>query len=572
MYSTTIAKKEKVGIIGFRMFGSIFTRTLAVVPERGKTYVSRSVYAALFLSISATAWLLITGSEQIRNVGDFSRFGARLFSILSVLFLTVSAFQSAIFCASSVSEEKDRKTLDLLLLTSLSSCELTVGKLSSSLVYILSSTLAPFPVLASCAVFGGVSAGQTVRVLLATVSSSILSGVIGSAIAFRSEKTFLTLSLTLLTLSTWLIAGETAPYWGSIPSIAISPYSAVVAASDPAGTESLVPFYLFCAVCSVLIYVPVIIRVRVWNPPRVVKAPRAASSSSEPTSVHAENFVSRPVWDNPILWREVRTAGYGRRLFLFRIGYLIIALLCLYTILSGSVSTFGGTLYFIAPLALLSLALITAQSVTSISTERDGKALDLLLSSDLRPSEFVWGKLLGAFWNAKEAVLSPPILTLVVWYAGFLPGEYAFYLIVDYLILALFSVTLGLHSGMIYANSRQSIGVSLGVLFFLFVGVAVCLRMALTFSGSFQAQFQPFLALIIGGGAGLYVALGIRNPSSAIALASFGTPCATFYALTAALMNYTFGVFFVVAIAYGFAVAAMLVPAIYEFDIVSSRE
>ena len=45
----------------------------------------------------------------------------------------------------------------------------------------------------------------------------------------------------------------------------------------------------------------------------------------------------------------------------------------------------------------------------------------------------------------------------------------------------------------------------------------------------------------------------------------------TFYALVALMMNYSLGVFFVVCVAYGFAVAAMLVPAIYEFDIVSSK-
>ncbi|MBQ2621883.1 MAG: hypothetical protein IJF84_11145 [Thermoguttaceae bacterium] len=552
------------------MFGPIFTRELAVSPERTKIYVARSIYAALFLAISATAWLLITGSQQIRDVGDFARFGIRLFSILAPLSLTLAMFQSALLSASSVSQEKDRKTLDLLLLTNLSSYELTVGKLASSLLHAFILPFATLPVLMSCTVFGGVDAQQTFRVFGVTLASSIVSGAIGSAIAFRCEKTFLTISLTLLTLTAWLIAGETAPYWTSVPACNVSPYSAVLAAAEPIQTQPQTNFYLFCALATILIYTPVILRVRIWNPPRIIKAPVVESTAENPVNIHAENLISRPVWDNPILWREVRTAAYGKRLFLYRLGYLVMAGLCLYAVLSQS-QTASDCFFYIAPLALLSLVLINAQSVTAISTERDGKALDLLLSSDLLPSEFVWGKLLGAFWNSKEMVLVPPILVGVVWFFKSIPGEYALYLIIGYLILTLFSATLGLHCGMIYANSRQSIGVSLGVVFFLFVGVAVCLRMMLTFSGSFQAQFQPFLALIVGGGAGLYAALGIRNPSSAIALASFGCPCATFYALVALMMNYSLGVFFVVCVAYGFAVAAMLVPAIYEFDIVSSK-
>ena len=71
---------------------------------------------------------------------------------------------------------------------------------------------------------------------------------------------------------------------------------------------------------------------------------------------------------------------------------------------------------------------------------------------------------------------------------------------------------------------------------------------------------------------GLYVALGIRNPSPAITLASLSLPFATFFAITSFLLrNQEMTVFLVVAVAYGFATAAMLVPAVYEFDIAMGR-
>ena len=47
------------------------------------------------------------------------------------------------------------------------------------------------------------------------------------------------------------------------------------------------------------------------------------------------------------------------------------------------------------PLFLLSLILVNAQAVTSLTSEKDAKALDLLLVSDLSPKEFVYGKLGG---------------------------------------------------------------------------------------------------------------------------------------------------------------------------------
>jgi hypothetical protein len=91
------------------------------------------------------------------------------------------------------------------------------------------------------------------------------------------------------------------------------------------------------------------------------------------------------------------------------------------------------------------------------------------------------------------------------------------------------------------------------------------------FSGSFQAQIQPFAAFMLGGGLALYLALGARNPSAAIGVASFVCPFATFYAITSYFLEYTLGVLLVVAAAYGFTTAAMLVPAIAEFDVATGR-
>ena len=96
------------------------------------------------------------------------------------------------------------------------------------------------------------------------------------------------------------------------------------------------------------------------------------------------------------------------------------------------------------------------------------------------------------------------------------------------------------------------------------------MRMMVAFSGSFHAQLPLFLAFMLGG-AGLYVALGVRNPSTAIGIASFLCPLATFYAITAYMLDYTLAVLLVTAAAYGFTTAAMLVPAIYEFDVATGR-
>jgi hypothetical protein len=118
---------------------------------------------------------------------------------------------------------------------------------------------------------------------------------------------------------------------------------------------------------------------------------------------------------------------------------------------------------------------------------------------------------------------------------------------------------------------RAPIGVSLGSVFFLFLGVVTLLLFMISFSGSFQTQLGPFLAFIVGGSLGLFVALGIRNASSAIGWASLLLPFFTFLAITNFLVDHLATAFLVTAGIYGFTTAAMLVPALYEFDIAMGR-
>jgi len=288
----------------------------------------------------------------------------------------------------------------------------------------------------------------------------------------------------------------------------------------------------------------------------------------------------REVWGNPILWREVRTWAYGRKVLLIRMAYLLICLL-VGTVLYNSIQTgeafertgtAGRTLPAatlpVAALGVVSLLLVNALAVNSVTTERDILALDLLLVTDVRPAEFVFGKILGVLYVTKEMVLIP-LLTLVALGAlGVMTWENTVWSTVGLAVLYFFVTTVGVHCGLNYHAGRTATLVSLGTIFFLCIGVAICMVIMVSFRGAFQLQLPPFLAMILGGGACLYAALGWRNPSSAIFVASFGLPMITFYAITQFLLQRDQALVFIpVLFGYGFATAAMLVPALSEFDV-----
>src|SRR5690606_24203985 len=132
------------------------------------------------------------------NVGDMARFGAMLFQILSPLQLALALFFSALLAASAVTQEKDKRTLVLLLLTNLSNSELVLGKLLASMLGVLVLLAAALPLFMLTTLLGGVSFAQIARVFAATLAAAIVAGSIGSLLALWREKTFQTLALTVL--------------------------------------------------------------------------------------------------------------------------------------------------------------------------------------------------------------------------------------------------------------------------------------------------------------------------------------------------------------------------------------
>ena len=123
---------------------------------------------------------------------------------------------------------------------------------------------------------------------------------------------------------------------------------------------------------------------------------------------------TRRVWDNPIIWREIRTWAYGRKILFIRLAYLVLFALAAgslhWMIRTGQLPVYAQGAVVLVPLFLLSLILVNAQAVTSLTSERDAKALDLLLVTDLSPKEIVFGKLGGVFFNTKEMVVLPMAL------------------------------------------------------------------------------------------------------------------------------------------------------------------
>lgn len=594
------------------MIGPIFQREYATLPRRPRHFVARLAFLAMVFAIICTTWLLLAGIQPVQNAGDLARFGVLIFQLIAPFQLIVLLFVAALAGVSAVSFEKDRQTLTLLLMTSLSNSEVVLGKVGAGLLSSLNAFIATAPVVFLLPLLGGVSVQQAFGCLLLTGSTLVLCCVLGATIAFWREKTFQAIAVTTLLIALWIAFGEAVAF-GAVPGISprfaplISPLRAVWDLAQPIPSarwfvglgvlgNAILPSVVFSTVAAGLTLFSIRM-LRVWNPSRE-RRPVAteyetsdAEMSANPGQANSvkvwKSREPRAMWNNPVLWREVKTWAYGRKILFIRIAYLLLAGLIGFglirtlpsseagaTVSSGNYgdALVSNSVALFAPLMVFSLILINALAVNSITNERDAGALDLLLVTEITPWSFVLGKIAGVLYATKEMVLVPIVLAATYWWFGGLSAENLVFLVLSLLVMDVFVAMLGIHCGMIYSQSRSAIGTSLGTVFFLFLGVAMCMLIMLMFRGSFGRQLAPFLFIILGGGTGLYMALGNMNPSPAITLTSFLLPFLTFFAITSFILrNQELTVFSTVTLSYGFATAAMLIPAISEFQFAQSQ-
>jgi ABC-type transport system involved in multi-copper enzyme maturation permease subunit len=602
--------------------GPIFSREALTSPRQLRHFLIRSGYVAALFVLMYTAGQAMFGWQQVRSMGDVARFGSLVFQIFSLVQLSLVLFFALLFGASGVAQEKDRQTLILLLMTDMRNHELVLGKLFAGLLMVIVLILASMPVLFLVLLLGGVGIDQVFWSLAICAASAFTAGSWGLLVAYWREKTFQTLAISvlgfviLLGVVEGLVAGlnvmpsgsvvaHTAAHWIGL----LNPYRVLLTVLNPlSGQSGLEPahvatwdFLLVMAAATVVINGVTILRLRVWNPSRSFggtiewgDGPPAegtqpltgtqqatAASPAMVRSGRTKGPRARKIWANPVVWREICTKAYGRKILVIKAAYVVVAALIAFSVAQSPASG-DLVLGMISPagvglvgLCLISLMLINAQAVTALTSERDGKTLELLLMTDVTAKEFIYGKLGGILYNTKELIIIPLGLAAYVLYtrtnAANPFAEVCIYVAFGFLVLVIFSATLGLHSGLSYERSRTAIANSLGTIFFLFIGIFIFMLLLVEARSSFAQQFASFVVFILAGSIALYASLSHKNPSSALMLSAGMLPFLTFYAITEFLLQGSLGVCISIAAAYGFTTLAMIVPAVSEFDVALGR-
>jgi ABC-type transport system involved in multi-copper enzyme maturation permease subunit len=618
----TSAAAKPVARGRFILLGPIFAREWITIPRRSRHYVLRAAYLGLLWVLGLTAWQVTVGWNQTATLADNGRFSLLLFQLLCLVQLALLPFFAGLSAASAISQEKDRRTFILLLLTDLRSYEIVLGKLLGSLLQIGVLLLGMVPVLAMMVLLGGIDPEQVLQATLILAATAVAAGSVGTLVALWRDRTFQALALTVLVMVLYICAVRGLPalapffstgYGVSVEQVQkwLDPLFALQSvltyrADLPGAGTSAYGFTLAMFGLSVLISVWGIVKLRKWNPSGepIMQRERPEDEEADRALAHAAPGAPRPVWSNPILWREMRTRAYGRRPLLVKLAYFcVLALVCYYALTPlveiASHSAWDSERGIVpvaakglVPITVLSLLLVSAQAVTAITTERDTGALDLLLVTDLSPQEFIFGKLGGILYNTKEYLLPPLIVAFVYAWLNFLATPPALHpelrthknmealvaVVVSTILLLAFVTVLGIHVALRADTSRSAILNTLATVFFLSVGTLVCIFL-IGINTRFENQWASFILFIAAGIGGLWWVLSGDRPSAALTLASWVCPLGMFYTVTAILVAKPGSresvdplmPLVVVVGAFGFALAAMLIPLLSEFDVALGR-
>lgn len=601
------------------------------VPRRRSHFAGRVALLGLLIILGVTTWQAAIGFDRPSRLGETARVGGLIFEISVYVELVLLVFFAALTSASTVSQEKDRRTFVLLLITDMRDYEIVLGKLLGALLPITVLMFVSVPALTFLLLLGGIGAEQVVQASVVILAAAYGAGSLGGLVALWRERTFQALALSVIFLVLYFcltLAVGAAGEQGASARLWLDPVAAMRTVVDPppGGWQTFAPSYgygIAMLVGCVILNAIGIGRLRRWNPSGEPIMQREGANAVDPEAdlkpdelrkfraqAHAAPGPVRQVWSNPILWREIRTLAYGRRPLLVKAAYGVALAMILYFAIAmiyepgsrrhDSAATepmrrqpFAAA-YGLVPLTIISLLLVSAQAATAITSERDGGALDVLLVTDVSPREFVFGKLLGAIHNTKEYLLPPLLLAMGYGFTGWLtrPPDDADWverlgadllpsltLLGGLIILFAFALMLGLHVALRNVNSRLAIVNTLGTVFFLSVGTLIAIYLIIINGGSFANQWVSFIGFLVVGIGGLMWVLSGDRPSKALAIGATLCPLAMFYVVVNVLIakpgtdesTEPLVPFLVMAGAFGFTIYTMLFPLITEFDVELGR-
>jgi len=449
----------------------VLHRELVANLRKPRAFALHGAFLVLLALIVTAAW------PQERKVDVTNPSAAR--RLVELFFggqFVLMALTAPAFAAGSLAGEKERKTYEMLLASALTPAAIIGGKWAASFAPSLLLAVSSVPIVMLCIPLGGMSFYETGAAYVSLVSIGACLTLLSLYCSAKFTRTIaalvasygIVLPTAVLVLTLWQVtagAGATIRLWTFL---LVLPAAAAVVSAITFG----------------------LLRRRLWYPPDVGSEGRDVVDEQRelreavglvlrrdefPDRLFAPPKRSEPLPDgaNPVLDKELRSE-------LFSQGTLVLRLIVQISLLLA-VPIMGTCVYlrpdwspwYVCYVILFNVLVGPAFSAGSVSAERERRTLDLLLTTTLRPSTILWGKLLGGLRVSgvlTSFLVWPVVLACILVPENYpnLPSYAAMLLVV--LLACLFTPALSLLCSVLARRSSVSLTaayLSLAALFWL---------------------------------------------------------------------------------------------------------
>jgi ABC-type transport system involved in multi-copper enzyme maturation permease subunit len=366
------------------------------------THRERVIAGGAALAV-AVAFAMFSGAVPARA-------GSLMFEVLSWGAFVFCIFQGIGAAADALARERREGTLGLLFLTDLQASDILFGKFAAVAVRSFSIVLSFLPVFAMPLLLGGVTAGESWRImsaLLLTTFFAVSAGLLVSAMTASGLAAYgLTLGLVVLVILlpcslVWILTGSLAEVPGFV--WMTGPLGLMFEARDAQFNADPLPFW-GALLYTIGVSVGILAGATVALDKFVHLQPRLGSSRFRKARLNPI-FPRRQIGrENPAQWLARRTCPTLMLLWgIILVGSAVCFLLGAFG--SGlSLKVIMGVQIFLGVLLKLWLAALAPQAINSA---RQSGALELLLCTPIKPRKIVRGQI-----DALIAYFLPPALAL----------------------------------------------------------------------------------------------------------------------------------------------------------------
>lgn len=412
----------------------LLTKELTEQSSRGRTFILRTVYAVALYGVALGAFVNQSGGWDNLSFNILGT-GGRLFTTVVQYQLAAIYLLLPMITAGTITSEKERDTLGILLITKLSPWTIVLEKFLSRVVPMLLYILMSLPLLAVAYSLGGVENGQVLQAGLVLVLCVLQVGsyAILCSVWFRTTPQAVVSCYVMLGMS-W-IAGSSLvrlafddPLSNGSNNVWVVDdhiwYSLLMPMLCPAAyvngiyTGYWSDLFQFAGNAGLPVIVNLLIaRLALW--PRAFLTARSwglvlLRSLDRFFHVINQNSVTRGVvifrdhvplpTARPLAWRELNKRSLGTTRYLIRFMLLteapLIAAL-LWPLATGAVfedRNYAAGEWALRAVWLLAVFMLLVQSTALITGERARQTLDVLMSTPMMTRDIVMQKMAGVHY------------------------------------------------------------------------------------------------------------------------------------------------------------------------------